>query len=48
MEAEYCHNRTASSIVAGQPGCRKTIQAHALHPQQQFRHTTGKNATDSA
>lgn len=29
-------------------GWKKTLQAHALHPQQQFRHTTGKNATDSA
>ena len=29
-------------------GWKKTLQAHALHPQQQFRHTAGKNATDSA
>ena len=29
-------------------GWKKTLQTHALHPQQQFRHTTGKNATDSA
>lgn len=29
-------------------GWKKTLQAHALHPQQQFRHATGKNATDSA
>ena len=27
---------------------KKTLQSHALHPQQQFRNTTGKNATDSA
>lgn len=29
-------------------GWKKTLQAHALHPQQQFRHATGKNTTDSA
>ena len=29
-------------------GWKKTLQTHALHPQQQFRHTSGKNATDSA
>ena len=29
-------------------GWKKTLQTHALHPQQQFRHATGKNATDSA
>ena len=29
-------------------GWKKTLQAHALHPQQQFRNTAGKNATDSA
>ena len=29
-------------------GWKKTLQAHALHPQQQFPHTFGKNATDSA
>lgn len=29
-------------------GWKKTLQAFALHPQQQFRNTTGKNATDSA
>ena len=29
-------------------GWKKTLQVYALHPQQQFRHTTGKNATDSA
>ena len=27
---------------------KKTLQAYALHPQQQFPHTSGKNATDSA
>jgi len=27
---------------------KKTLQAHALQPHQQFRHTSGKNATDSA
>ena len=29
-------------------GWKKTLQAFALHPQQQFRNTIGKNATDSA
>ena len=29
-------------------GWKKTLQTHALHPQQQFPHTSGKNATDSA
>ena len=29
-------------------GWKKTLQSHALHPQQQFRNTSGKNATDSA
>ena len=29
-------------------GWKKTLQAYALHPQQQFPHTSGKNATDGA
>lgn len=29
-------------------GWKDTLQAHAIQPIQQFRYTTGKNATDSA
>ena len=29
-------------------GWKKVLSSHAIHPIQQFRHTIGKNATDSA
>lgn len=29
-------------------GWKETLQANAIQPEQQFRYTTGKNATDSA
>ena len=29
-------------------GWKNSLQSHAVHPMQQFRYTTGKNATDSA
>ena len=39
-----CGDWTAQQMA----GWKKTLQARALHPQQQFPHTAGKNATDSA
>ena len=34
--------------TANMNGWKETLQTHAIQPIQQFRYTTGKNATDSA
>ena len=34
--------------TANMSGWKDTLQTHAIQPIQQFRYTTGKNATDSA
>jgi hypothetical protein len=34
--------------TANMSGWKETLQTHAIQPIQQFRYTTGKNATDSA